>query len=376
MVYELADAQRSVRETQIWTANETSGSTYNGINHNLSIRYFPHFKIRGVVGSPLLYYELANQSTLIKAVHAHSTFHPLNLGTARAAKRKSIPLFFHAHGALDPSLFRRQSLRSLKKRFYIRFFEVPSYNGSNGVFALSELERQQLLSIGVTAPIHVMPNGIVLPEAKFCPERKEKARIALGIKSNEKVIAYVGRIVPKKGLADILSAYSIVKHRFGATRLLVAGNQNDDPVHAADLLSIDKKLGLNIGWLGFLDEEGKKNVFSASDIFVHGSYSEGMAIAILEAMANAIAVVATKGCYMHAAGKASALMECDQGAKPIAMSLIKLLESDPMRIAFSRTGAEYVRKHHDWQLIAKKIIEIYDFAVVPSLANAQVKGKS
>ena len=159
MVFELASAQRRLgADVEIWTPNALrAGSTENF--DELPIRYFASNPLLGLARSFRLQQEIA---TLPKTaiLHAHNTFNPLNLQVGDAAAEHGLKAFHHPHGALDPALFADWSPKSLKKRLYIRAFSRPNLNRAAGVFALTPLERNQLITLGVTAPIHVVPNGI------------------------------------------------------------------------------------------------------------------------------------------------------------------------------------------------------------------------
>ena len=84
-------------------------------------------------------------------------------------------------------------------------------------------------------------------------------------------------------------------------------------------------------------------------------------MAILEAMAYATPVVASKGCYMSAAAKAAALLEYDAGPGPLAAAIFQLLaRGESARINQGRVGRDYVRTHHAWEAIASHLSHIYE----------------
>ena len=96
-------------------------------------------------------------------LHAHNSFHPLNLQVGEAGAARGFPVYYHPHGAMDPSLFQGWSWRALKKRLYIRFVGRLDLNRSAGVFALTGYEEAQLRSLGVTAPVAVASTARMAP---------------------------------------------------------------------------------------------------------------------------------------------------------------------------------------------------------------------
>jgi glycosyltransferase involved in cell wall biosynthesis len=114
-----------------------------------------------------------------------------------------------------------------------------------------------------------------------------------------------------------------------------------------------------VHWLGFMDEEAKAAAYAAADCFVHASESEGMALAILEAMSAGLPVVATHGCYMTDAARAGALVGCASGSKALAEALSPLLADLDLARRQGRAGQAYAAVAHDWSNLARRSLQIY-----------------
>lgn len=359
MVFELASAQRRLgADVEVWTVDAVRAGRTE-VHDGLPVRYFAPDRAFGYVRSRGLVEALA---TLPKeaVVHAHSTFHPLNHDFAVAARRLGLRHFFHPHGALDPVLFAGWSLKSLKKRLYHRFIGRPDLNRASGVFALTPLEAEQLAALGVTSPTLVLPNGVA-PAASVSDEAVRAFRAGHGIDASSRVLLFVGRIMPKKRLEDIIVAFAVLRADHPDLVLVVAGDVRQDPVYHERLrtLATDLRCADGLRWVGFLDEAAKPAAFAAAEAFVHASFSEGMALAILEAMAAGLPVVATRGCYMREAAAAGALVECGQGAEAVADAL-RVLFDDPAAAARLRERARtYVASAHDWSRLAQKMGQAY-----------------
>jgi glycosyltransferase involved in cell wall biosynthesis len=108
-----------------------------------------------------------------------------------------------------------------------------------------------------------------------------------------------------------------------------------------------------------MDEQAKVAAYAAADCFVHASESEGMALAILEAMSAGLPVVATEGCYMAEAARAGALVECAPSPVALAEALRPLLLDLDLAREQGRRGRAYVAKVHDWEAIARRSLQIY-----------------
>ncbi len=354
MVFELASAQRRLgADVEIWTPDAIrAGSTE--VFAGLPIRYFypdPHL---GLARSHRLSHELTTVSP-DTVLHAHNTFNPLNVQVDRVATARGLKVFFHPHGALDPALFSDWSFQSIKKRLYIRFFTRPKLSRATGVFALTSREQGQLVSVGVTSPIHIVPNGIH-PVSAASREAGLALRARHGLGPADRVVLFVGRITPKKRIEDIIRAIASL-----GAHLFIAGNPEVEPGYTALLRAEAAAAGCaaRVHWLGFMDEAAKAEAYAAADAFVHASESEGMALAILEAMSAGLPVVATDGCYMAEAAAAGALVECAFGAKALSEALRPLLMASDKAAELGKRGQAYVATVHDWTAIARRSLQIY-----------------
>ncbi len=359
MVFELASAQRRLgADVEVWTVDAPRAGRTE-IHGGLPIRYFRPDYAFGYVRSAELIAAL-DGLTAATVLHAHSTFHPLNHDVALAARRLGLRHFFHPHGALDPVLFAGWSTKAVKKRLYHRFIGRPDLNRATGVFALTPLEADQLAALGVNAPTIVLPNGIT-PIAPAKPEVVAAFRAAHGIEASARVLLFVGRIMPKKRLEDILGAFARLRADYPGLVLAIAGNVAQDPAYHARLVSVAAGLGCADGlrWLGFLDEAAKPAAFASAECFVHASESEGMALAILEAMSAGLPVVATRGCYMRQAAEAGALLECAQGPEAVAAALRTILADPAVASRLRHAARAHAAREHDWNHLARKMADAY-----------------
>jgi glycosyltransferase involved in cell wall biosynthesis len=354
MVFELASAQRRLgADVEIWTPDAIrAGSTE--IFDGLPVRYFYPDPLFGLARSHRLSRELATLPADV-VLHAHNTFNPLNVQVDRAATARGLKVFFNPHGALDPALFSGWDFKSVKKRLYIRCFTRPKLNRATGVFALTELEQTQLKSLGVTSPIHIVPNGI-RPVTVASREVGLALRARHGLGPTDRIALFIGRITAKKRIEDIIRAIADL-----GVHLFIAGNPDAETGYTALLKGEASAAGCvsRIHWLGFMDEAAKAAAYAAANCFVHASESEGMALAILEAMSAGLPVVATQGCYMTEAARAGALIECAPGPAALTEALRPLLMDLDLAQKQGRRGQAYVASAHDWANLARRSLQIY-----------------
>jgi len=359
MVFELASAQRRLgADVEIWTVNATrAGSTEHF--EGLPIRYFYPDRAFGLAKSKRMeqaFADLPRDSVL----HSHCTYHPLNLQVGRAARRHGHRAFYHPHGALSPLWLKGWNFQAFKKRAYIALFKKRNLSDASGVFALTEAERKDLLSLGIGAPLSVLSNGIV-PVAQASPDAGQEFRRRFGIPPNAPSILFIGRVVPLKKLEDIIGVLAELRDTHPDLHLIIAGEVRPRAAYASWLKERALAMGVaeRVRWTGFLDEKEKPAAYAAAQAFIHASDSEGMSISILEAMSAALPVVVTRGCHMSAAAEAGALLECAQGAGPLAQAVARCLAAAP---GIVDRALEYVKRCHSWDSLARQAIARYEEA--------------
>jgi glycosyltransferase involved in cell wall biosynthesis len=152
---------------------------------------------------------------------------------------------------------------------------------ADAIVAISKPIEDELRRSGYDpSRIHRLPNGVPVPETPW--RRRDDWR-------NAPKAAYVGRLAPEKGLDTLIEAWPIVRKSFPRAQLVLHGDGPEGP-----------SLWAGIGKLGqgdVIDLPGPTSDPTAAlreaDLFVLPSREEGMSIALLEAMALGIPLVAS-----------------------------------------------------------------------------------
>lgn len=297
-------------------------------------------------------------STSRDVLHCHNPFLALNTLARRAARDSRAKYFLNPHGALDPLLIGGMTRKALKKRLYIQLVEKRNLRHAEAVFVPTDLEREWILQLEPASQVIVVPNGIVAPgvaSAQSATAFRREFRLTDG-----PVLLYIGRIVPKKGLTAVITAYATLRESYPETMLLLAGNRLDDTkyVQALERQIADYALSENIRWLDFLDEQAKLAAYANADIFIHASISEGMPMAVLEAMAAGVPCVVTPGTMMHGAAKLNAVVEVEPNA--LAGALQHVIEHPTERRDMARRALALCEQVYSWTEVAKRVCAAYE----------------
>jgi glycosyltransferase involved in cell wall biosynthesis len=190
-------------------------------------------------------------------------------------------LLLEEHGRFFPEVERRRRIalnRLLLRRLTHRFVAV-----SDDV--RRRLERYEGLE---SEHIDVIHNG-VKDEPRLDPATRDAVRRELGFAPRDFVVGTVGRFDPIKNLPLLVASMQRVADEYCDLRGLIVG----DGQEFAAIQSLIRRSGLaeRVRLTGFRDDA--RTLIQAMDAFVLASHSEGISVALLEAMAAAVPVIVT-----------------------------------------------------------------------------------
>ena len=182
------------------------------------------------------------------------------------------------------------------------------------------------------------------------------------------------RLIPKKGLATSLRAFTEFVRAYPSATLTIAG----DGPQRAELEALADTLGVanRVHFAGFLRQRGLRGLYASSHLFLHPSElgadgnQEGVPNSMLEAMASGLPVAATThgGIPEAVEHGVSGLLTPERDAAALAQSLLTLA-SEPVRYAAMSTAArERVASAFDLAAQTMLLEGFYREAIAASVA--------
>lgn len=196
----------------------------------------------------------------------------------------------------------------------------------------------------------------VTPPVMITASEKRDLRSQLLVASEQILIMAVGRLAPQKGYIDLLTAMQFLKNDKLPVRLAIAGIGELQDC----LLSKIEELGLQdvVTLLGSRNDVPQ--LLAASDIFVNSSHWEGLPIAVLEAMAYGLPVVATGvGDLPHILNENTGILVPPQDPKQLANALDRLCIDKALRSRLGTNAHQYVVLHHSPDAWVEKLSKLY-----------------
>jgi glycosyltransferase involved in cell wall biosynthesis len=311
------------------------------------VRYFSCGLGRRLYRSPALGRALDADIAGFDILHLHSVFLWPTLVAARAARRAKVPYVLAPRGMLVRDLIARKS--RVMKSVWIKLFERGNVAGATAIHVTSDLERAELVELGLAVPrTIVVPNGIDIPDLA-------QPQVTMPATHRPYVLS-LGRINWKKGLDRLLAAMAHVPD----ADVLIAGN--DEENYRPRLEAIVHDLGLTdrVRFLGSIRDEQKWELLRSATLFALPSYSENFGIAVLEAMVCGCPVVVTPEVGLaRAIGEAGAGLVVSGEPKLLGSAIAALLADPLRRRSMGEAGVNLAKTQFAWPRIAEQMEHVY-----------------
>jgi len=299
---------------------------------------------------------IVDEAADVDVLHHHAVWVACMRASWFWHRRFRRPLVVAAHGALDPWALRRSRWKKwlASKAYAQRLFGVAAC-----LHALGENELSAYRDFGLKNPVAVIPNGV---SEEWLESRGEASafRSQLGIPSDKRIMLYLSRVTPKKGLPLLFKAIAALRKQMTGWLLLIVGP--DEFGHIRELEELASALGIEpyLRFLGPVYGDRRRDAFAAADVFVLPTYSEGNPIAVLEALGAGLPVLTTRGASCAYLVEDGCGWWTDIGSESIAEALDDVLRSSKDRLAsMGARGREVVKKGLTWRAQAEKTVLLY-----------------
>lgn len=201
--------------------------------------------------------------------------------------------------------------------------------------------------------LDVIPNGVDAVAVRAEIQAHGVSRASLGLKNDELVVVAVGRFVAVKNLGALIDALALLAPRFPQLRVVLVGSGPLERSLAARAVAArlsDRVL--------LVTDQPALPYLGIADIFVQPSVTEGLSLALLEAMAVGLPVVVSAPDGMHSVVKNGETgILAGRGAAAELATALETLVTRPDRLrALGDAGRRLVERHFSFDVMA----EAYD----------------
>lgn len=292
-------------------------------------------------------------------LHLHGLWRSPTRIASRLAD-SSHPLVVAPHGMLDPWALVHSRW---KKRLAWSLFERRALRSARCIHVLCPAEAAVTDALDLGRPIAVIPNGVSMPVTVAAGPPPWENTIPAGAS----VLLYLGRFHAKKGLVPLLKAWQAVAEEAERHGWWLALVGYGDGGALAEQVSAAKARGelARVSLHGPCFDEQKHACFTAAKAFVLPSYSEGLPMAALEAMAYHLPSLLSTACNIPEAFSLGASLPAEPEDHVIlAKSLHHLFElSEAEAAAMGSAGHALVAQGYSWPRVAEQTRQLYDWVL-------------
>lgn len=290
-------------------------------------------------------------------IHVH---HPSFIGTLAVSFKKKyhIPLVYTYHTRVSDYI--RTYFPFLSRhivRFIIRIFLVRFINQSNAVTVANQLLLEELVRMGVTVPIYIVPPGV--PTKVISSGDRLKTRKRFGIQNSQTVLLYVGRLAKEKNIYFLLKAFVRLYQRDQTLTFILAGNGMEEE----GIRRFIKKYNIEGAVLLATHETPNTipNIYAMADMFMYASQTETYGRVLVEAMAAKLPVVVLNAPSVIGIlqDKVNGRIVYKKTLSAFIHTVQEVLSDKKMRDIYAAAGQTSVMAEHDSSVSWRKLSFVY-----------------
>jgi glycosyltransferase involved in cell wall biosynthesis len=297
---------------------------------------------------------IPNDGRLI--IHSHGLWTSVSCVAGALRKHWQCPLVLSPHGSLEPYALR---ISPRKKALASLLYERRNLIEASCLLALSEQENASIRANGFTGRVAVIPNGVsraVACSAEEVAEFLSRHDVA----PRSRILLFLSRVARKKNLPLLLKAFAKNAKTRPEWMLLIAGS--DEGGHINEVRSLVHELGIegSVRLIGPVFKKSKACAFTAASLFVLPSLSEGLPIAVLEAMEYGKPILVTDTWTLPATTCAKFGWRVPAEESAFEAALLEAMNTSEDDLAdLGQAARSIAREHFGWDSIAKQTCDLY-----------------
>lgn len=289
------------------------------------------------------------QSLFGSVVHIHGIWTPFEYGAFREARRRGASIVVSPHGALERWAFDH---KRIKKRIAWWLYQKGVMQVADLIVVNSAQELRRMRELGLAGPIATIPNGVETSGFALAEER-------------ERTVLFFSRIDPKKGIPDLITAWSAITDHKGY-KLRIHGH--GEPAYMNLISKQISTVGnstIEVGPPVFGSDRWE--VFAKAAIYVLPSYSENFGITVAEALMAGLPVITTKATPWGELGDLGLGWIIDNNVEQLRGALTQAIDLDrETRSRMSMEAHLYASQRFGWDNIVEQYAETYEWLLHPS----------
>jgi glycosyltransferase involved in cell wall biosynthesis len=284
-------------------------------------------------------------------VHINCCWIPLCAYTQKWAQQLNYKTILTPHGMLEPWIMQRHHWT--RKVPALCLYQKKAVQTADYIHTTVESEKMNLLKLGYNNKIAVIPYIIEMNIVLKSSWKKTK------------IILYLSRIHPKKGIELLIDAVVEIKDAIDGYKIIIAGEGDDSYIQSLKNRIQKQNVEIFFDFIGGVYNDEKWILFQQSDFFILPTYSENFGIVIAEALASGTPVITTKGAPWQELNTHHCGWWIDNDVDTIAKTLkeaIALSEEEYRQMGIR--GRELMENNYSIEIVTAKMKQLYQWLIM------------
>lgn len=279
--------------------------------------------------------------------HSNGLWMYLNHLTAHKARTERKPLVITPHGMLYKDALKRSSW---KKKLLGKIWFDEDIKKADVIHATCIQEGIQIKKFGYNGRIEVIPNPLVIPD--YISEINVREMIS------EKVIGFLGRLHPRKGIEHLIDALAMASDK--SVRLLIMGTGEVDYTQSLKDRVRERGLSGRVEFAGQVSGRDKFERLARLSALMVPSDFENFGMIVPEALIVETPVMASEGTPWESLNECNAGWWMSREPKKLAALIDRIAEMSPVELReMGRNGARMARERFDAGVVAQAMTRLY-----------------
>ena len=352
VVYYLNKHEKKLgHNSEIWAVvdGQKKHETYKRDEH-VTIEMFPRVNLLNRNSTDGICNHIEENKERIDIVHFHMIWFLDKNIIAKTVSRCNIPFVITTHGT-----YSKPHAYTGKRLIAKYLYEVKYLNRATEIHALQQDESYGNYKYGVRVPQFIVPNGI---EPQEIPASRN-ARLRESFRG-KLILLWIGVFRGDKNLDQLLEAIGMLPDEIKSHLILVLAGP-DNKGNKDRLRQQAKALGLEdkVIFKDAVYNQDKYDLLESADVYIMPSLSEGMSMAILDAMACGKPCILTKKCGLEYYLRENFFFMCEPFAQDIERAILEMFEKKEELSSMGKNAARLIDDVFSWEKIALNMIENY-----------------
>lgn len=276
------------------------------------------------------------------------------------AKRERRPYVIEINGALDPL---ELATKPWRKRLVRWWFQDRMLHEAPCIHVNSEREARHVRVLGFWAPIAIIPAGFNFDEFDALA-RQAEASPPIWAKdlTGRRVLLYLSRIHPAKGIDDLLSAWPQVAREFPEWDLVVVGPGDVAGVETRKVRIKAAGMASRCHWIGMVSDVDRAWAFSHANLYVLPSHKENFGNTVQEALGYGTPVVTTRQTPWTELETLGCGWVCDDNPDSLGETLSRALRSSLAELRqMGGKGREIIARDFSLESVVDRQLGVYSW---------------